>query len=78
MLSLQPHDNAELSLQDETLLAEDLADLFNDYVCEHLVETLYEMAKEVIERNTGMDPSSDEGLDLALDLIRRIKVTATK
>ena len=78
MLPLSPPDEAGLDYQDETLMAEDLADLFNDYVCEELVDTLFEMAKEVIERNTGMEPSDPETLDLALDLIRRIKVIATK
>jgi hypothetical protein len=78
MLPLSPPDEIGLDYQDETVMAEDLADLFDEYVSNELVDTLFEMAKEVIERNTGMEPSDPEVLHLALDLIRRIKVIATK
>jgi len=74
MLPLQPRDYPELSAQQENLMAQDLADSFNDYICEELIDTLSEMAEDILEKN-HIDPSSPEGSDLVFDLIRRITVT---
>jgi hypothetical protein len=74
MLPLQPRDYPELSKQQENLMAQDLADSFNDYICEELIDKLSEMAEEILEKN-HIDPSSPEGSDLVFDLIRRITVT---
>jgi len=74
MLPLQPRDYPELSKQQENLMAQDLADSFNDYICEELIDTLSEMAEDILEKN-HIDPSSPEGSDLVFDLIRRITVT---
>jgi hypothetical protein len=74
MLPLQPRDYPELSAQKENLMAQDLADSFSDYICEELIDTLSEMAEDILEKN-HIDPSSPEGSDLVFDLIRRITVT---
>jgi len=74
MLPLQPRDYPELSTEQENLMAQDLADSFNDYICEELIDTLSEMAEDILEKN-HIDPSSPEGSDLVFDLIRRITVT---
>ena len=74
MLPLQPRDYPELSKQQENLMAQDLADSFNDYICEELIDKLSEMAEDILEKNY-IDPSSPEGSDLVFDLIRRITVT---
>ena len=74
MLPLQPRDYPELSKQQENQMAQDLADSFSDYICEELIDKLSEMAEEIVEKN-NIDPSSPEGSDLVLDLIRRIGVT---
>ena len=74
MLPLQPRDYPELSDQQENLMAQDLADSFSDYICEELIDTLSEMAEDILEKN-HIDPSSPEGSDLVFDLIRRITVT---
>ena len=75
MLPLQPTDTPELSTQQENQMAQDLAEQFNDYICEELVEKLSEMAESILEEN-NIDPSSSEGSDLVFDLIRRISVKA--
>ena len=74
MLPLQPRDYPELSAQQENLMAQDLADSFNDYICEELIDKLSEMAEDILDKNL-IDPSSPEGSDLVFDLIRRITVT---
>ena len=74
MLPLQPRDYPELSTQQESLMAQDLADEFNDYICEELIDKLSEMAEIILEKN-HIDPGSPEGSDLVFDLIRRITVT---
>jgi hypothetical protein len=74
MLPLQPRDYPELSAQQENLMAQDLADSFSDYICEELIDTLSEMAEDILEKN-HIDPSSPEGSDLVFDLIRRITIT---
>lgn len=74
MLPLQPRDYPELSTEQENLMAQDLADSFNDYICEELIDKLSEMAEDILEKN-HIDPSSSEGSDLVFDLIRRITVT---
>ena len=74
MLPLSPVEHPELSAQQESLMAQDLADSFNDYICEELIDTLSEMAEDILEKN-HIDPSSPEGSDLVFDLIRRIGVT---
>jgi hypothetical protein len=74
MLPLSPVEHPELSAQQESLMAQDLADSFNDYICEELIDTLSEMAEDILEKN-HIDPSSPEGSDLVFDLIRRITVT---
>ena len=78
MLPLSPPDEIGLDYQDETRMAEDLADLFHEYICEELVDTLFDMAKEVIERHTGFEAESSQAFDIAMDLIHRVKVVATK
>jgi len=75
MLSLQPRDTAELSYQQENQMAADLAEQFNDYICDELVDKLSEMAADILEYN-DIDPKSDFGSDLVLNLIKRITVTA--
>jgi len=78
MLPLSPPDQQGLDQQDELRLAQDLAEDFSDYVSEELTEILFDMAASLIERRTGIDPQSSEGYDLALDLMRRISITAIK
>jgi len=78
MLPLSPPDQQGLDQQDELRLAQDLAEDFSDYVSEELTEILFDMAASLIERRTGIDPQSFEGYDLALDLMRRISITAAK
>lgn len=75
MLSLQPIDCPELSAEQETAMAHDLADQFNTYIGEELVEVLADMARDVLNQN-NIDPDSSLGYDLVIDLINRIKVTA--
>jgi len=75
MLPLQPHDCTELSAEQETAMAHDLADQFNTYVGEELVEVLADMARDVLDHN-NIDPESSIGYDLVHDLINRIVVTA--
>lgn len=75
MLPLQPHDCTELSAIQETVMAHDLADQFNAYVGEELVEILADMARDVLDHN-NIDPDSSLGYDLVHDLINRIVVTA--
>ena len=74
MLPLQPRDYPELSSQQENEMAQDLAEQFNDYICEELVDKLSEMAEAILEDN-NIDPGSSFGSDLVLDMIRRISVT---
>jgi hypothetical protein len=74
MLPLQPRDYPELSSKQEDQMAQDLAEQFNGYICEELVDKLSEMAEAILENN-NIDPGSPEGSDLAFDLIRRITVT---
>lgn len=75
MLSLQPIDCPELSAEQETAMAQDVADQFNTYIGEELVEVLADMARDVLSQN-NIDPDSSLGYDLVIDLINRIKVTA--
>jgi len=75
MLPLQPRDYPELSRQQEAAMALDLAEKFNDYICEELIEKLSDLAADVLEDN-NIDPQSSEGIDLQLDLIKRISVVA--
>ena len=74
MLPLSPVEHPELSSQQENQMAQDLAEQFNDYICEELVDKLSEMAEAILQDN-NIDPGSPEGSDLAFDLIRRITVT---
>ena len=74
MLPLQPRDYPELSAQQENQMAQDLADSFNDYICEELIDKLSEMAEDILEKN-HIDSGSPEGSDLVFDLIRRITIT---
>lgn len=73
MLSLQPIDCPELSAEQETAMAQDVADQFNTYIGEELVEVLADMARDVLSQN-NIDPDSSLGYDLVIDLINRIKV----
>lgn len=75
MLPLQPIDCSELSAEQETAMAQDVADQFNTYIGEELVEVLADMARDVLNQN-NIDPDSSLGYDLVIDLINRIKVTA--
>jgi hypothetical protein len=75
MLPLQPIDCPELSAEQETAMAQDIADQFNTYVGEKFVEVLADMARDVLSDN-NIDPDSPLGYDLVIDLINRIKVTA--
>lgn len=75
MLSLQPFDCPEISYAQETEMAQDLADQFNAFVGEHLVDTLADLARNVLETN-GIEPESPLAYDLVQDLINRIVVTA--
>lgn len=75
MFPLQPIDCPELSADQETAMAHDLADQFNTYVGEELVEVLADMARDVLKSN-NIDPDSSLGYDLVHDLINRIVVTA--
>lgn len=75
MLSLQPIDCPELSAEQETAMAQDVADQFNTYIGEELVEVLADMARDVLSQN-NIDPDSSLGYDLVIDLINRIKVIA--
>ena len=74
MLPLQPRDYPELSSQQENEMAQDIAEQFNDYICEELVDKLSEIAEAILEDN-NIDPGSNLGADLVSDLIRRISVT---
>jgi len=74
MLPLQPADTNALSTEQETLMAQELADQFNAYVCDELVGVLADMARDIIKEN-HIDPESPLGYDLVYDLIRRITVT---
>jgi len=75
MLPLQPLDCPELSFAQETEMAQDLADQFNAFVGEHLVDTLADLARDVLDSN-GINPESPLAYDLVQDLINRIVVTA--
>ena len=73
MLPLQPRDYPELSTQQENLMAQDLADEFNDYICEELIDKLSEMAEIILEKN-HIDPHNGEGVYHAIDLMNRIAI----
>lgn len=75
MLPFQPTDCPELTAEQETAMAQDLADQFNAYVCEELVGVLAHMAQTILKDNY-IDPDSMLGHDLIHDLINRIVVTA--
>lgn len=75
MLHLSPADQPELSSQQEDMMAQDLAQQFNEYVSEELVGVLADMAMDVLKDN-NIDPASAFGYDLIHDLINRIVITA--
>jgi len=75
MLPLSPADQPELSSQQEDIMAQDLAQQFNEYVSEELVGVLADMAMDVLKDN-NIDPASAFGYDLIHDLINRIVITA--
>ncbi len=47
-------------------MAQDLAEQFNDYICEELVDKLSEMAEAILENN-NIHPGSPEGSALAFN-----------
>ena len=75
MLPLQPKDAPELSAQKEKEMAQDLAERFSDYVCNELVEVLSDLADDILKEN-NIDPGTNEGMDLMMDLVRRVYVGA--
>ena len=75
MLPLQPFDCPEISFVQETEMAQDLADQFSAFVDEHLVDTLADLARDVLNSN-NIDPDSCLAHDLVQDLINRIVITA--
>ena len=73
MLPLQPTDTFELSAQQEKQMLVELVDGVTDYLADEMLDTLLEMAANVIERK-GIDSHSDFGSDLAMDMVMRLSV----
>ena len=65
----------DLTAQEETQLAIELADKLDDYISNELGDILVELASDIFRQHGG-DPGSDYGLDLIQDLTNRVKVTA--
>ena len=74
MLPLQPRDNPELPAEQEKRMLQDLQDDLTDYLSDEMLDKLLDMAATIIERE-GIDSHSDEGSDLAMDMVQRICVT---
>ena len=74
MLPLQPVDYPELPAEKRKRMLQDLQDDLTDYLADEMLDTLLDMAATIIERE-GIDSHSDEGSDLAMDMVKRICVT---
>ena len=74
MLPLQPRDYPELPAEKRKRMLEDLQDDLTDYLADEMLDKLLDMAATIIERE-GIDSHSDEGSDLAMDMVQRICVT---
>lgn len=75
MLPLQPIDYPELSTEQESLMAQDLAENIATYCFDELMEKFMDFAHDILKEN-GIDPVSPLGYDLTYDLLHRIKITA--
>jgi len=58
-------------------LADQLADKFAEYVWEHHIDTLAEMATELMVEH-DIYPSEDEGYELLSELIQRVRIQAVQ
>lgn len=75
MLPLQPIDYPELSTEQESLMAQDLAESIATYCFDELMGQFTDFALDILRQN-GIDPATPLGYDLTNDLLRRIKITA--
>lgn len=75
MLPLSPPDCSELSFQEESAMATDLAEAIATYCYDELMGKFTELAEDILKEH-DIDPATAFGYDLINDLLRRVKITA--